>query len=296
MRKLTILVAALAVLYGGYWAIGAMRTTAGAKSMLAQLGTHGWEVGYDDLRTRGFPSRFDTTVEGLSLVHPELGLGWRGDWLQVFALSYSPGEVIVTFPDRMEIIAGGRALTLRDDRLQASARRAGTGTLALLAATAELEGVRFGGTGQPAEISGGLVAFRTGEAPGGMDLYLSAAPLGLPGITRIEADLALAFNADPWVVLEGRSPGLPDIAVTSARIVTAEGPVTVSGELAPGAGGYSGRLVLSSEQPLRALAPALGVLFPDAAIPPLEGGDTVVTVAPDGLTLGGTPLGSLSLP
>ena len=296
MRKLTILVALLAALYGGYWTIGATRSTAGAKAMLAGLAEAGWQVEYDRLRTRGFPSRFDTTAEGLTLFHPALGLGWQGDWLQVFSLSYRPGQIIVTFPDRMEITAAGRTLTLRDDRLQASARRAGTGTLALRAATAEVEGVRIdtGGDAPPLEIADGLVAFRTGTGTGAMDLYLNAAPLSLPGLTRIEADLALTFASDPWSVLEGRSPGLPDITLTSARLITPEGPVAVTGTLTA-AGGYDGRLVLSADQPLTSLAPALAALFPEAALPSLAGRDAVLTLSPGGLALDGTPLGPLYL-
>jgi len=298
MRKLTILVAILAVLYGGYWTIGAARSTAGAKAMLSDLSDTGWQVTYDRLRTRGFPSRFDTTVEGLSITHPTLGLGWQGDWLQVFALSYRPGQVIVTFPEQMEIRAGTRTLTLRDDRLQASARRAGTGTLALEAATAELEGVRIdagGGNGAgPLEIMDGLVAFRSADGPGAMDLYINASPLSVPGLTLLEADLALSFAADPWAVLEGRSPGLPDITITSARLITPDGPVAVNGTL-EAAGGYGGRLTLSADQPLSALGPALAALFPTAELPPLDGPEAVLTLGPGGLSLDGTPLGPLYL-
>lgn len=72
MRRLTFIVLILAAIYAGYWFIGVGAMEKSAADQFNDLEKSGWQVDYTDLSTAGFPSRFDTTVNDLTLTTP----GW----------------------------------------------------------------------------------------------------------------------------------------------------------------------------------------------------------------------------
>src|SRR5690606_528484 len=87
MRKLLWIVLALAALYSGYWLVGSTLVERGLKGWLEQRRAEGWTAGYASLDVQGFPSRFDTVIEGLDLYDPGTGLGWRAPFFHILALS-----------------------------------------------------------------------------------------------------------------------------------------------------------------------------------------------------------------
>ena len=103
MKFLLGLVTALAVLYGGYWFVGQRAVERGAAAAFDQMAADGWEATHAGISTIGFPSRFDTTVTAPRLVDMATGVGWEAPWIQVFALSYLPNEVIALFPEEQAI-------------------------------------------------------------------------------------------------------------------------------------------------------------------------------------------------
>jgi len=104
MRRLTILVIAAACLYSIYWFVGASRIEVGAKAALAQMQADGWEASHTDLATRGYPSRFDTTITELGLQPPDGSWRYTTPFAQAFALSYRPTHVIAAFADTHELM------------------------------------------------------------------------------------------------------------------------------------------------------------------------------------------------
>ncbi|MEJ6397533.1 DUF2125 domain-containing protein [Yoonia sp. 208BN28-4] len=121
MRRLTIVVIVLALLYSGYWMIGAMAMERGVRQAFDDLRADGWQVTYDDLGTRGFPSRFDTTVDALDMTAPDDSLQYQAPFLQALALSYQPNKLIVVFPESQTLRLGADLLALDADALRASA-------------------------------------------------------------------------------------------------------------------------------------------------------------------------------
>ncbi len=106
MRRLTIIVLALAAIYGAYWVFGASMVERTATSRAELMRLEGWKIDYDDLSTRGFPSRFDTTVTALDVEIPSGDLAWSAPFVQALSLAYKPNEVILALPESQTITLG----------------------------------------------------------------------------------------------------------------------------------------------------------------------------------------------
>jgi len=98
MRKLIFLVVISALLYGGYWFVGRAQIEDRITEALIEADEGPYDVSFGTLRTRGFPSRFDTTVTDFSFNDPATGTAWLAPRFQLFALAYRPNEVIAVFP------------------------------------------------------------------------------------------------------------------------------------------------------------------------------------------------------
>lgn len=122
MRNLTIFVVALAVLYSGYWFVGSRAVENGARTAIADLQSQGWIVEIEDIATRGYPSRFDTTATNILLASPGDGFSYRAPFLQAFALSYAPNNVIAAFPGDQKLRIGLQTINVGSEGLRASAK------------------------------------------------------------------------------------------------------------------------------------------------------------------------------
>jgi hypothetical protein len=182
MRFLTILVAILAGLYGGYWFIARGAVENGVDAFLQDLARDGWAVSYSSLATTGFPSRFDTTVTDLSLTHPANGVTWATPMFQVFALSYRPTRVIAIWPERQIITLPQDRLVITADGLRASAGVNVALSLPLDAVTVESGPMTIDSDrGIQVGLEQLLFAFRrAGPGPADYDLYLETTALRPP--------------------------------------------------------------------------------------------------------------------
>lgn len=143
MKRLTYIVVILAVIYSGYWFMGARAVENGAKSQLAQLADDGWSISYDALDTRGFPSRFDTTVEELKISALDQSVGYASEIIQVLALSYQPNKAIIAFPPSQTVLFDGLPVTMNSDNLRASVSLNANTALSLDQVSAEASSVAF---------------------------------------------------------------------------------------------------------------------------------------------------------
>lgn len=149
MRFLFILTGILATLYGAYWFAGRGAARSGVESALVHLQDDGWDVSWDDLSTRGFPSRFDTTITELSLRNPDGRFGWSGAFVQLFALSYLPNRVILALPDQTQLIWEGQVVEVSGSGLRASAALQPALDLPLDTLIAEGRDLQIGGGDTP---------------------------------------------------------------------------------------------------------------------------------------------------
>lgn len=196
MRRLTILVLALAAIYGAYWFIGATAVERTATAQVAQMRSGGWTVAYDDLATHGFPSRFDTTVTALNVETPGGGLAWQAPFVQALSLSYKPNEVILVLPDSQNVTVNGVPLSVSSQGLRASAAVAANTDLDLTRFTAEVGAMSAqGATGTVVAVSKAIVALRPAEAALSYDIFADIDDFALPLPLRNLLDPAGDFPA-----------------------------------------------------------------------------------------------------
>lgn len=246
MRFILIFVSALAALYGGYWFVGAGAATTAMTRSLDRIGADGLDVGYTQITTVGFPSRFDTTVEGLRLADPVRGWAWDAPFLQVFALSYRPNRVIVVWPDRQTFDLAGRRLTLGSESLRASASASPTPALPLREATLDGRALTLASAaGWEVDVAAILLALRSvggGEIPpDSYEVYAEATEIALPGQllqalggAEVVPAMAERLRVDGRATLDGpldrTAPGAaPHLTAFTLRDLTFRwGDVTVS--------------------------------------------------------------------
>lgn len=211
MRFLTVLVAVLAALYGGYWFIGRAAVEIGATSFLSQLEQDGWTVSYSDLSTTGFPSRFDTSVRDVSLTDPANGVTWATPLFQAFTLSYRPTRVIAAWPEQQVITLPGDRFVITADGLRASAAVNARLSLPLDAVTLESGAMQIDSDrGYHVALDRLLLAFRgAGPGPADYDFFTEASGIVPPAelIALIDPTGALppaldVLRIDSHVVLD----------------------------------------------------------------------------------------------
>lgn len=197
MRRLTILVLALAAIYSGYWFIGAAAVERTATAQIAQMRLDGWTLDYESLNTRGYPSRFDTTVSTFNVIPPSGDLAWQAPFVQVLSLSYKPNEVILALADRQDLTLGGVPMTLTSDGLRASALVAANTDLDLTRFTVEVGQMRADSSaGTMFSLSNALVALRAAkDAPLLYAAFADINDLALPVSLRQILDPAGNFPA-----------------------------------------------------------------------------------------------------
>ena len=118
MKRLLFVIIAAAALYAGYWFVGSSSATAGFERWFEERRAEGWVADVDSIETRGFPSRFDTTLSAISLADPDTGLAYSAPFLQIFALSYKPEHLIAVWPNEQTFSSpfGKAAITSEDMR------------------------------------------------------------------------------------------------------------------------------------------------------------------------------------
>lgn len=120
MRALTWIVLIVGVIYCGYWFVAARQAETATLQALAEAEARGLEVRHQGLSIAGFPNRFDLTLTEPDVYHMQSGTGWRAPFLQVFALSYAPWNLIAALPNEQVLSLRGQNVTVNSTRMQAS--------------------------------------------------------------------------------------------------------------------------------------------------------------------------------
>ena len=120
MKRLLFVIIAAAALYAGYWFVGSNGATAGFERWFEDRRTEGWVAEVESIETRGFPSRFDTTLTGISLADPDTGVAYSAPFLQIFALSYKPEHLIAVWPKEQSVSSPFGKAEITSDDMRAS--------------------------------------------------------------------------------------------------------------------------------------------------------------------------------
>ena len=120
MKRLLFVIIAAAALYAGYWFVGSNGATAGFERWFEDRRAEGWVAEVEEIKTRGFPSRFDTTLTNIALADPDTGVAYDAPFLQIFALSYKPEHLIAVWPKTQTIGSPFGKADITSDDMRAS--------------------------------------------------------------------------------------------------------------------------------------------------------------------------------
>ncbi|MCV2869505.1 DUF2125 domain-containing protein [Defluviimonas sp. WL0002] len=236
MRKLLSLTVVLAALYGGYWFVGSRAVLSGVESALTQLRAQG-QVNYASVGLVGFPSRFDLTVEA-----PEVrgrDIRWTAPFLQVFALSYRPNQIIAVWPNEQSLTVAGQRIELKAEDMRASALFGTETKLPLDHAQMVVKAPSLAASGWFAKAREARVASQATEEDGRthrigvdvMDTDLTGLETGadVPAtIDRAYLDATLSFDRPIDRFAGETPPRLSRAEISSARIIW--GPMRIEAE------------------------------------------------------------------
>jgi hypothetical protein len=290
MRKLLIVVLAAAIGWGGYWFIAKAAVESGLKTWIDERRTEGWAADYASLETKGFPSRFDTTIIDLQLADPETGVAWTTPFFQILALSYRPNHVIAVWPKEQTIATPLQKTTLVTDTMRASVVLKPGTSLELDRAIFELDNLKLASTdGWTASIDKGSLASRlsvgkinthdvavdaTGFHPS-RDLLDLLDPAGtLPDVfERLHIETTVAFDA-PWdrYAIEDRRPQVTTFSLNKLDARWGKMDLQAAGEFdVDAAGNPTGRITIRAKnwREMLQLTVASG-LIPSGLAPTIE--------------------------
>ena len=121
MRVFLILIAVAVLGWSGYWVIGSRSAAQDARNWFAERRADGWQANYGDVRTQGFPNRFDTTITAPALHNPDTSLRWAAPFFQILRLSYKPEHLILVFPENQAMETASHDIAIVSEKMQASA-------------------------------------------------------------------------------------------------------------------------------------------------------------------------------
>ncbi len=244
MRILIALVVIAAAAWSGYWLVGARALDRAIRAGIADLRDRGVQVETADISVTGFPNRFDTIVDAPRIAWPN-GVGWSAPFLQVFALSYRPNQIIAAFPETQTVSGPFGTAIVETARARASALFRPGPALVLDHANLVAEDVRIASGGKEVSAARVLAATRVPEGAEAdrqnigltlddVDLPATlAGRLGGGGAGRIDG-LTLDAFLDLSAPVSRKSLAGGDLSVTRIEVSRLD---MVWGEVALGASG-----------------------------------------------------------
>lgn len=213
MRKLLFLLLLLvlaAIGWGTYWVIGSSATERALNAWFADRRAEGWVAETTSLTTRGFPSRFDTTFEGLNLADPDTQVAWSAPLFQLLSLSYKPQHLIAVWPGTQTLSTPTGTYEIESDALRGSIIVAPSRDYATVSTTIEADAATIAASqGWTATLDHAQVSAREhpdAEMAHTYDLYMTVealdpgdaflAPLkGVAGLPRVIDTLTISAEA-----------------------------------------------------------------------------------------------------
>ncbi|MBA3911306.1 MAG: High-affinity K+ transporter ATPase chain B [Rhodobacter sp.] len=323
MRKLLFLLIFVAALWSGYWVVGSSALRNGAEEWFAEQSASGMTAEKTALTVRGFPNRFDLTVEGLRLADPQTGIGWEAPFAQLLAMTWKPWHIIAALPPQQTIRLPDEDIGIESEGLRASLRAKPATDLPLAAVIVEsgafLATSTLGWTTGADAAVASIVAV-DGQS-GAYDLALDVKGLapdpalmdrlttdsGLPGTVAVIRLLARATLTAPLDRNVGETqPQLAALQLTDTLVTWGDLSVVASGSIAPDAEGYAAGRIEIAVTNWERLVPVLvasGAIKPELsqtvqnmlAALAKEGGDPAILKLPLVLAEGRMSLGPLPL-
>ena len=237
MLRLVVILLVVSLIWMVWWAFGQGAYEQGLSSWLDDRQEEGWVADYTELKTRGFPNRFDTTINDVALADPDTGIAWSAPFVQFLSLAYKPHQVIAVLPNEHRFSTPFQTVTITHDDARASLFLEASTRLGLDRARIVASGLKaLSSTGEDLSLADGRLAaeklqeqsntYRIGAELLGLvpteDARRALDPGGLlpDTVTSLRTDAVLSFSA-PWdrLALEDARPQVTriDLKDLSAR-------------------------------------------------------------------------------
>ncbi|AJE48373.1 DUF2125 domain-containing protein [Celeribacter indicus] len=139
MRRFLWLIPIAAILYAGYWVIGARGTEKAIESWIAARAAEGWQAEYSDVKTRGFPTRFDTVIREPQLADPRSGVAFSTPRIEILSQSTRPTRFTARAADEARFATPYQRIDVTQTRAEAELFVAAGPSLTLDHSSATLE-------------------------------------------------------------------------------------------------------------------------------------------------------------
>lgn len=257
-RRLIILVMALGVIWCGYWVVGSRMVRSAVETWFADAPLRNMQAEQTGLAVRGFPNRFDVTIDNIRLADIDARYVWEAPFVQLFALSYKPWHVIAAFAnDQVVTLPVGR-FDLKSERMMGSMVVSPDSALELERLRVNGQGVRLiNAEGRAVSVAGLNIA--TDRQPEGAqahrigvdltDITFPAEALGETGparaIPKLHLDSTATFSGPITLQTQEEQPVLTALSVHDMRVDWADAGISLTGDLVPDSMGRAeGKLTL----------------------------------------------------
>ncbi len=196
MRALIVLVLLAALGWSVWWMIGSGVQEQAVRDWTKARQSEGWQVDIGSFEVKGFPNRFDTTLD--TILIDSGSWGWQGERFTLFALSYKPNHIIARWPDRHELSTPWGTVAILNDLMQASIVVEPSPDLSLSEFRLETEHATLTHQDSATEVDAVNMAVRTMRSdPRGYEVFLRGRDIMLSPALRTQTRIA-----DPVTLIE----------------------------------------------------------------------------------------------
>lgn len=244
MRRLFGILVVAALLWAGWWFLGARMLEHQLEAWLDARRAEGWVADAASIDVAGFPATFETRFDDVDLADPATGLAWAAPGLSFAAPAWKPTDVTVTLPAEHVVATPLEKISIGSDRAEARLALVPGPSLAFTEATADVRQALLDSTlGWKAAIGsatlsasrreGDLYDFVAAITPVEIVTTGRAARLGLPQILHeLSLDATVGFDR-PWDrrAIEDRRPQPRSLDLRRLKLRWGEMELEAAGDL-----------------------------------------------------------------
>ena len=210
MRILIWTITIVVLSWSVYWMIGAKRIKAELLASIQNINSEDWSIEYSDAVVKGFPYRFDLTINNLKVKNKKNYLTWTLPYFQILSLSYAPKDLILVWPKDQEIRTKTKTISLTSNKMLASIERTNISSYDISKFILEVEGANIKSSEDPVLQSKAIIlaisklkaetsAYKFGLSSTGLSVQPSDHSIyGLVGLFNTNS-LNLNINADVYL-------------------------------------------------------------------------------------------------
>ncbi|MFV0361282.1 DUF2125 domain-containing protein [Tropicimonas sp.] len=290
--RLLWLIAIVALGWSAWWGWGAWTTEHNLTRWLEARRAQGWQAEWSDISVKGYPTRIDTTISGLTLANTAAGWVWNTPFFQILGLNYEKNHYVLVWADSMDLQTPSERIAVDGEDLRGSVTFVPGAARELDDATLVFKGLALSSdAGWTATLDEMRLASRPNEnrANTMRDVALelaglhpesaalqNLARLGIvsPNVERLNADLTVTFDR-PWdrtALEDAHRPQPRAIDIRDAGILWGKLELRVAGDLTMDASGtVSGRMQIKATnwRDMLALMRQTGTV-PDAVVDTID--------------------------